>query len=137
MTMHDNELLDPRTWLERVGRFLDGLSESEGGPERQLRQAYHLVRLAPEMVARSLPAPVTEAEFERMLAEAKFATAVKTFLGPNFVRTGADEAPVLNFTGQSTGRVCPSACPGMIDDRSLAMLRAWAGSFLPPQAQLN
>lgn len=116
MTSHENEFLDPMTWLDRIRRFARGLYASETSPERHIRTAYHLVRLAPGMVSRSLPEPIEEATFEAMLADGRYESAVTTLIG-----------------SQDAAR--PTEGTATTSDRSLAMLEDWAGGFVRLETQ--
>lgn len=117
MTSHDTESLDPLTWLDRITRLFDGLRHGEASPERHIRAAYHLVKLAPAMVSQALPEPVDEATLEALLADANYESAVMTLVGPS-VRM----PPVSDGQGSSS-------------ERARALLHTWAGSFLGSRVQ--
>lgn len=112
--LHDG-LLDPRTWLDRVGRLLDGLGDTEAAPDRHIRKAYHLVQLAPEPMAAGLPDPIDEDRFEALLEEGSYVPAVSALIGVGYEVYGGEH--------DAHDR-----------DPSLSMLAAWAASFRQPAA---
>lgn len=115
--LHDG-LLDPRTWLDRVGRLLEGLGEADTAPDRHIRKAYHLVQLAPGIVAEQLPDRIEEDQLEAMLDNGAYVPAVAALIGPGY-DAHASQAALHDH------------------DPALSMLAAWAGSFLQPAVQPN
>lgn len=113
MSQHD-EHLDPTTWQDRVRRLVDGMQTAEGSPERAIRQAYHLVRLAPAPLSQAFPHAIEEDALEAMLANEQYEAAALSVVGPEFAATEVH---------------------GPSGDRSVPILAAWADSVLKLNAQ--
>lgn len=118
------------TWFQRLGRLADGLSQSGNSPARHIRKAYYLHCLAPEAIKRMMPAPIEEARMEAMLECGAYESAVSSLIGTGgrvTVKSGERDG------GVEVGlRVNPSApeAQEISDTWPLAMLEAWAASFL-------
>lgn len=130
MMMTDQEPLDAITWFERMGRLLDGLGQDNGGPERHIRQAYHLHCLAPHPLKRMMADPVEEARMEAMLDCGAYESAVCTLIGPAgqiTVGSGGTEPGI-----EVRMRVDPASLDGSGPDETwpIALLEAWAVSFM-------
>lgn len=115
MTSQHNDGLDPLTWLDRVRRLVDGMHAGEPCPERHIRKAYHLVRLAPEPMSKRFPDPIEEHALEAMLADSQFDLAASSVVGSEFAA--------------AVGEPC------LRGDRSLAVLVAWAENVLQLEAE--
>lgn len=129
MTGYDQESLDAMTWFERMGRFVEGLSQDHARPDRHIRKAYHLHCLAPDALKPMMAAPVEEARMEAMLECGAFESAVTSLIGT------AGRVAVSSGAGGGI-EVCMSVGPGLPEDNPandawpIAMLEAWAESFL-------
>ena len=127
-TVNDQNTLDATTWFERMGRLVEGLNDKNGRPDRHIRKAYHLLCLAPTPIKRMLPDPIPESRLESLLECGAYESAVICILG------GAGHVTVTT-SGDERGieirlRIDPQAHQTTHESWSIALLEAWAVSFL-------
>ena len=116
--------LDPAKWFDRLGR-LD--RDASGGlpPDRVIRIAYDLVRLAPLPMRAVLSSPLDEDDLEAILACNAYESAALHLIGPKFA------FQVQKTTGEivfhASVQLDPSfdAGHGASPDCASAMLIAW------------
>lgn len=127
-TIDREEALDIATWYDRMGRFIEGLNEGDGGAGRHIRKAYHLLSLAPYALRPMMAPPVEEAKLEAMLECGAFESAVASLIGKtgHVTVSNGDNDPAIEIRM----RVEPSTDgSSTIETWPMAMLEAWAVSF--------
>ena len=140
MTIRSIEPLDPQTWFERVARLLEAAQTIEiQSPEALIRQAYHLVKLAPGPFRDILPVDMDEDAVEALLDCGGYESAVMALIGSQTSFTVRKDASRSEVSARLT--LDPEAAPGhgRHESCALAMLQAWArclgnvaGLTMPP-----
>lgn len=127
MDFTEQESLDPSTWLERIKRLAQSSQGPDAdAPDRLIRLASYLARLAPPSIRELMPKPLDEARVEAFLDCGAYDSAVMALMGPRSFFTaqrkfGDDEVEVSVSMDPSTGhgtarhKLC-----------AMAMLSAWA-----------
>ncbi len=124
----DDFALDAVSWVSRVMRFIQGLSDETVAVDRHIRKAYHLQCLAPLEFRRLMVPSVAEAQIEAMLERGGYGCAVERITGvaaeSSFELVGAAEtggrAPVGEVLSFETIR----------HNGILTTLETWASGFL-------
>ena len=123
--MEDIEPLEPSLWLLAIGRLVDRLTAPLASEEERLiRQAFHLLQLAPRPLRGTLRTECDEKSFERMLDAADYRSAALALLHPPLIysltdgRDGIFEAQV-HLPGRGERRTARSA------SAAAALTSAW------------
>ena len=127
----EEDRLDEATWFEQLGRLAEGLAQCDIGPERHIRRAYHLQRLAPKSFGPKIPPPAEEHTFEALLEAGAYEEAVQRLVGTTCSRVSSEKsqnAPSIN----ASNRAGPVAERLHEPCQARSMLQSWAASFLQP-----
>ena len=139
MSSPDIEPLEPHTWFLRLSKLLAEARDIDvAGQESLIRQAYHLVKLAPGPFRDSLPVDLDEQWVESMLECGAFESAVMALVGVNTSFTVQKDAGAAEMSVVMA--LDAHSVPGHGHHRSgaKAMMQAWirclantAGVLLP------
>lgn len=137
------EPLDPATWFERLKKLLIDAHDIEVlSPESLIRQAYHLVKLAPGPFRDLLPVDLDEVAVERMLDCGGFESAVMALIGEQTSFAVHKDAGKSEVSAELS--LDPGSTPGSGRHPTCAkaMIQAWvrclaniAGVEMPAEAR--
>ena len=130
MTVRPIEPLDPQTWLNRLVKLHgDAFGAEKTAPESLVRQAYHLIKLAPGPFRDVLPIDLDEAAIERLLDCGAFESAVMALLGQKASFSVHRDADASQFTAEVA--LDPKTSPGIGKHQNCAkaVLCAWVCSL--------
>lgn len=118
--------LDLVTWFGRLAKLLEQAEDRDVASQHSvIRQAYHLVRLAPEPFRGSLPVDLEEHRVESMLDCDAYESAVMALLGPETSFTVQKDAGVdeMSVVMSVDARSAPGH--GRHQSGAKAMVQAW------------
>lgn len=120
------EPLDPETWFGRLTKLLADAHGDQGSSEDALiRQAYHLVKLAPGPFADVLPIDLDEGDVEKMIDCQAYESAIMALIGPQTSFTVRKDAGAALVRAELS--LDPKLTPGHGAHATCAkaMLQAW------------
>jgi hypothetical protein len=120
------EPMEPSIWFERLGKLLaSAVEKGAASPESVIRQAFHLVKLAPGPFREILPIDLDEERMERLLGCGGYESAVMALIGDRTTFS------VHKVAGEQTVTAALSLDPhaqaglGAHSSCAKAMLQAW------------
>lgn len=127
MTRDNIEPLDPHTWFARLAKLLRDATLTEPGfQDKVIRQAYHLIKLAPGPLRVSLPADFDEQRVESMLECDAFESAVMVLVGLETSFTVQKDAGVNEMSVVVSLEAGSAPGHGRHESGAMAMIQAWA-----------
>lgn len=131
MLGRENDRLDAATWFAQLNRLVEALPKDDACPDRHIRRAYYLQRLAPQALE-PMMAIATEDEFEAMLEQGDYENAVAQFTSPVGLRKPFEDCASTPHH-KVHGDLASSTGSSSEAQRIRAVLEAWASSFLRSQ----
>lgn len=120
------EPLDPVTWFCRLAKLLAQAEDLDVDSQQSvIRQAYHLVRLAPEPFRGSLPVDLDEHRVESMLDCDAYESAVMALLGAETSFTLQKDPGVNEMSVVMSGDARSAPGHGHHQSGAKAMVQAW------------